>query len=499
MACSPERTEMISTIQWTDLLKQQYTLVTESKGGLDLLLAMRRFVNFLNANPQARRYVKQMECEWKSSYKKWLDSCSVMRAELSGLEGRIRAIGARLDAAIESTAEIADSDALDRSKHILEKIKEIDWYQSWNTMTDALDLEALHIERPRQTQTGHMISHVLSITSVLAVLAGATAVEEEATKELYSQAEDLRRRYDAAQWKAKNDWMSSGTHALKQLKIAVEIMDGDIFVDPTNYDHSSIKSLVSWMPLMVMYAPSADLEDKFKWWLKQPDTVNKDFGKDLEPLIRSYLRQVFSELLFLANSRLAHQHLIERYKMRCENYDWKQIAEMTQSYVERVAEEAGEEGKQPRYHFEDLLTLHLARYLHDNGYAVHYTPRHGVHEPDLLGQLSNDLEPVVVEAKVVGQLYGTEQGVSWIEEGLRALLLYLQKYHSDYGVTDGYLIVFRMGDETSAAYTFDPPEWIVSGFTIVPKIINVGRINKRDPPVVVKLEDFLEKIGDGVS
>jgi hypothetical protein len=366
-------------------------------------------------------------------------------------------------------------------------------------MTDALHLEALHIERPRQTQTGHMISHVLSMTNVLARLAGAVAAEEETTKELQGQAENLWQRYSSAQWRVKNDWMSSGIHALKQLRIAVGIMDGDIFVDPTNYELPRVKSLMPWMVLMIMYAPSADLKDKFKWWLRQPDAANKDFEEDLEPLIRSHSRQVFAELLFLANSRLAHQVLIERYKMRCENYDWKHIAEMIQGYVEQVNSRAEEEGNQKRYHFEDLLTLHLARYLHDNGYAVHYTPRHGVHEPDLLGRLSNDLEPIVVEAKVVGQPYGTEQGVSWIEEGLRALLAYLQKYHSDYGVTDGYLIVFRMGDETSAMYTFDPPEWIVSGFTIMPKVINVGRINKKDLPVVVRQEDLLRKISYSVS
>ena len=105
----------------------------------------------------------------------------------------------------------------------------------------------------------------------------------------------------------------------------------------------------------------------------------------------------------------------------------------------------------------------------------------------------------MVEAKVVGQPCGTEQGLAWIEEGLRALLAYLQKYHSDYGVTDGYLIVFRMGDEKSAMYTFDPPEWIVSGFTIMPKVINVGRINKKDLPVVVRQEDLLRKISHSVS
>ena len=180
--------------------------------------------------------------------------------------------------------------------------------------------------------------------------------------------------------------------------------------------------------------------------------------------------------------------------MRCENYDWKHIAEMIRSSAERETQETEGTDKRPRYEFEDLLTLRFARYLHDNGFDVHYTPRDGVHEPDLLGDLSDDMAPIVVEAKVVGQTYGTKQGFRWIMEGLRALWAYLQKYYSDYGVTDGYLVVFRMGDETSPMFTFDQPEWVIGQFTIVPKVINIGAINKRQPPTIIRQEDFLQSI-----
>jgi len=453
---------------------------------------------FLNTDPQARRYVREMDYKWKTNYNKWLFNCNAMRAVVSELEGRIRAVGAELDTYVENLAEIPNADAFNGSKHIFDKIRETDWYQSWSTLTDKLDPGLLHIEPLRQTQTGYMISHVLSITRALARLAEAIDVEKETTTELRAKAERLWREYGSAQWKVKNDWMSSAIHALEQLRTAVRIMDGDVFIDPANLEPPKIRLLTPWMVLMVRYAPPGDLKNTFKQLLKHPDTANKDFEKDLEPLIRSYLQQVFTGLLFLANTRLAHQHLVERYKARCENYDWKHIAEMAQSHAGRVGEEAEKKGKSQRYRFEDLLTLYFARYLHDNGYAVHYRSRDGVHEPDLLGNLSSDLEPVVVEAKVVGQTVGTEQSTPWIEEGLRALLAYLQKYHSDYGVTDGYLIVFRMGDETFPMYTFQPAEWIIGQFTIIPKVINIGRINKKDSPIVIRQESFLQNINDTV-
>jgi hypothetical protein len=211
------------------------------------------------------------------------------------------------------------------------------------------------------------------------------------------------------------------------------------------------------------------------------------------------LQHVFSELQFIANTRLSHQQLIGQYKARCENYEWKDIADTIERYNKKVNQISEEKGSRARYEYEDVLTLHLARYLHDNGYSVHYTPRDGVYEPDLLGKLSNELEPIVVEAKVVGQKYGKEQGVSWIFNGLRALLAYLEKYHNDYGVTDGYLIVFRIGDKTTLTYIFDRSEWAIGQFIIMPVIINLGQINKKDPPVIITQEEFVRQYNNQSS
>ena len=151
------------------------------------------------------------------------------------------------------------------------------------------------------------------------------------------------------------------------------------------------------------------------------------------------------------------------------------------------------EKKQKRitYQFEDLLTLHFAHYLYDSGYTVHYKLKVDKQEPDLLVSSGDlELEPIVVEAKIIGQEHGTPRKRPWILEGFDALHSYLEKFHSDYGVTHGYLVVFRIGDK-SPIYTFNPQEWSVGHFTIVPKLINLGGTGKKAPHKVIRKEDWI--------
>lgn len=479
---------MTDTKQWVALLDQQYTTVS-GKTDINLLLATRRFVNFLESDPQSQRYAKEVDNIWEMHLQAWLTNCGEIREELFGLQDAIRKLGSQIHKHIEGSKEIRDQIAFDASKFILEKIKEANWYKDWDHLTDDLNLDLLHIERPEQTQTGYMVANVLGVTQTLSRLAEALPAEQESSRGLKQQAERLWRKYGSTQLKIKNDWMSSGKCAFEQLRTVVRIMDGEVFIDPEIFKGPQIRPLIPWATLMEKFVP-LDLREDAKYWAKHRDTANKSFERDVEPLIKSYLERIFTEMQFLANSRLALQHLVERYKARCENYDWKNMADMIQSHTQQVTK-AKKSKKLTRFEFEELLTLHFARYLHDSGYTVHYTPRDGVHEPDLLGNLSNELEPIVVEAKVVGQRYGKKQSTSWIKKGFRALMAYLEKYHNDYGVKDGYLIVFRLGDEKSPMYTFDESEWVVGRFTIVPKIINIGQVNKTDPPILIKKEDLL--------
>ena len=90
----------------------------------------------------------------------------------------------------------------------------------------------------------------------------------------------------------------------------------------------------------------------------------EDFETRLAPLVKMYLRQVFEELQAFVTSRLSHQQIVDQYKVRCENYDWKEIKSLidTHTLSKKMA------GRK-RFEYEDLLTLHFARYLHDNGYS----------------------------------------------------------------------------------------------------------------------------------
>jgi len=478
---------MINTKQWADLLNRQYSLVSSSGGGLDLLLAVRRFVAFLDTDPRARRYIKELDYQWDAANRKRRSNFNKMRAQLRELEGRIREAGAELDAVIEISPQTPD--AAQQSIHILDKIREADWYQSWADARDDLDMYLLHVEEPPQTQTGYMIASAAR-GKARRLVDLAKALEREPHEELEIRAEELWRQYQSARRKLKNDWMSSGKHALEQLRIAVSIIDGDIFVDPANYDYSKLRSISPWMALMVMYAPS-ELGQKFEWHLSK-ETNYRSFEQDVEPLIKSHVRRVFEELQALADSRLAHQHLVERYKVRCENYDSKNIEGLITNYVGKVQGKKEEE-KQKRitYRFEDLLTLHFARYLYDSGYTVHCKLKVDKQEPDLLVSSGDlELEPIVVEAKIIGQEHGTPRRRPWIFEGFNALHSYLEKFHSDYGVTDGYLIIFRIGDK-SPIYTFNPQEWSVGHFTIVPKLINLGGTGKEALHEVIRKEDWI--------
>lgn len=471
---------MINSKRWPDLLSQQYSFVTNSERGHDLLLAVRKFVAFLDSDLQAQRYIKKLDYQWERVNIRRRNKFNEIRSQALELEQRIKVLSTELDIAIRSLPTPPDTPHND-----LSIFKESDLSQKAVNEKDDLEPELVYSNKIPQTQTGYICNHVYSFAQRLSLLAKSIDLNQEAASELYNQADVLLGRYISERQKLNNDWMSSGQYALEQLYIVVEIIDGELFVNPDNFKFQKMNARSQWKTLMLDFAPRA-FNEKIKNSLFNVKSDFEDFERDVQPLIRRYLRRVFEDLHFLANSRLTHQHLVEQYKVRCENYDWKHIGELIKDHAERVQKK----GKR-KHEFEDLLTLHFARYLHDNGYAVHYTLRDGVHEPDLLG---DDLEPIVVEAKVVGQMYRVAQREDWILQGLRALLAYLHKYHSDYNVTDGYLIVFRMGDKKFPMYTFDPAEWGIGQFTIVPKMINIGEINKKDPPVLIKQEDFLKKL-----
>jgi|GEM_PF-5093556 len=222
---------MTDTKQWVVLLGQQYATVS-GKTGINLLLATRRFANFPESDPQSQRYAKEADNIWEMHLRAWLTNCDEIRKELFSLQDAIRKLGSQIQKHIEGSKEIRDQIAFDASVFILEKIREANWYKDWDHLTDDLNLDLLHIERPEQTQTGYMVANVLGVTQTLSRLAEALPAEQESSRGLKQQAERLWRKYGSTQLKIKNDWMSSGKCALEQLRTVVRIMDGEVFIDP---------------------------------------------------------------------------------------------------------------------------------------------------------------------------------------------------------------------------------------------------------------------------
>jgi len=280
---------MISN-SWVAILSQQYEAIDKNPPGIDFLLAVRRFVQFLEDNPQARRYTSEMEFRWERSYKEWFRNCESIKKELLRLETKIRDFRDSLAKHINSLESIPSDQEFLQNKHILDKIAERDWFSAWEGLSDDLDLNSLHISKPRQTKTGHMVSSVLSKTRALERFTKALDYKVDTAQGFREQLENLWGLYGVAGWKIKNDWMSSGKHGLDQLRVTVSIMDGEIFVDPSNLKHPKVNFLKPWMLLLAMYAPSSGVKKKCEWYINHDTAAMKNFENDLLPFIQSYLK-----------------------------------------------------------------------------------------------------------------------------------------------------------------------------------------------------------------
>ena len=201
---------------------------------------------------------------------------------------------------------------------------------------------------------------------------------------------------------------------------------------------------------------------------------------DLIVFAKLQLRRFYEGLRASIGSQLAFQRIIELYKIRSEEYERIDLLNLIEEHIESQTRE------NKRLQLEDLLTRQLALYLYDNGYPVHYRLRAGGQEPDLLSK-EGVPENVVVEAKVVGQ----NRGEGWIIEGIRALHSYLEKCYSEYDVTLGYLIIFRVGEEE--LFSFEPQTWQIGHFQIIPKLINLGGTSKQANPILIRQEDIISK------
>jgi len=113
---------------------------------------------------------------------------------------------------------------------------------------------------------------------------------------------------------------------------------------------------------------------------------------------------------------------------------------------------------------ENRLSVHLARYLFDNGISTYYKLKRGHHEIDMVDPNSNN--PLIIEVKV----YKNSRSKTYLLNGIYQLHSYLNNISSQLKITDGYYIIYRLG---GPIYEF-PEKIITNRFTIHIILIDIG-------------------------
>ena len=295
---------MIPNKQWVDLLDRQHSLVINSAGGRDLLLAVRKFVDFLDTDLPAKKYINELNNQWAITNRKRRDNFNEIHLELLELEKKIRKGSAELEKAIKNLSQLPDTPHYGIVND-LAIFKESDLSQKATNLRDDLEPELVQ-DTISQTQTGFICSHLWSFAQRLDLLAQSIGIDQNTALELYTEADGLMSRYIVERHRLNYDWMSSGQYALEQLRIVVAIFNGDLFVHPFNFKFQKIRSFSQWKTLMLEFAPKPFLE-KIRSSLFNIETENIDLKRDVEPLIKKYASQIFEELRFLAYGEFAHQ------------------------------------------------------------------------------------------------------------------------------------------------------------------------------------------------
>jgi hypothetical protein len=136
---------------------------------------------------------------------------------------------------------------------------------------------------------------------------------------------------------------------------------------------------------------------------------------------------------------------------------------------------------------EKKLTLHLARFLFDNGVPVIYRMRAGQHEMDMVDP--DATKPLLIEAKVYKDSSAREE----IVEGIAQLHSYLNNLSASRDMDEAYYVVYRFGGPL-----YELPEEITTNrFLLSTILIDVGRSREsgsRQPkPVIILKDDIVGK------
>ncbi len=187
-------------------------------------------------------------------------------------------------------------------------------------------------------------------------------------------------------------------------------------------------------------------------------------------------RRIYEAVRQEISTALLHRQILNRYKTRCMWYDFEEMWNLVSD---------------PKGNFvsdrEKKMTLHLARFLFDNGVSVIYRMRAGQHEMDMVDP--DATKPLLIEAKVYKDSGTREE----IIEGIAQLHSYLNNLSASKDINEAYYVVYRFGGPL-----YELPEEIPTNrFLLSTILIDVGKSREsgsRQPkPVIISKDEIVRK------
>lgn len=212
------------------------------------------------------------------------------------------------------------------------------------------------------------------------------------------------------------------------------------------------------------------------------DRINKEYlpnlfipeqSENIVRLIKEKVKRVYETIRQEIGSMRLRLTVLDRYKVRSQSYN--------KDYLRNLSKEMKRKS-------EELLSKDLALYLFDQGFPVWYRVKRGQHEYDFLHpDLHN---PLLVEVKVC-----KKSDRKYILQGLKQIHSYLSSCESEFQISEGYYIIFRLG---GAIYEI-PRKITTNRFIIYPIIIDLGESldsgSKQVKPIEISLEDIKRELG----
>lgn len=194
-------------------------------------------------------------------------------------------------------------------------------------------------------------------------------------------------------------------------------------------------------------------------------------------MCEAHLLRVYEAIREKIGAHLSHQQLINRYKTRCMWYGYTRMQTLAKKEQGNI------------YKREHRLTVHLARYLFDNGVTALYRAKFGKHEVDLVDPSSK--LPIFVEAKVYVNSAGTKKKLI---DGISQIHAYLNNITSKYRIQEAYYVIFRLG---GPLYDM-PPKISFQRYIIVPTIIDLAESkisgSRQPKPIIISLKEIVSKV-----